>query len=169
MAANCRFAFAVHVLAVLAYKRGEEVSSTQLAASVNTNPVTIRRLLLALRKAGLIFTQRGAGGGARLTREPGTMTLAEVYRAVEECRPFSPHPHQPNQCCHVGQKIEQVLTEVFASAQAALEQALAQRTLADVLETMSDERAPSSKRAAVRRNPRVRIRRRPDILSTANH
>ena len=43
---SCRFAVAVHVLAVLAYKEGEAVTSALLASSVNTNPVVIRRLLL---------------------------------------------------------------------------------------------------------------------------
>ena len=47
---------AVHVLTVLAYKKGESVTSGLLAASVNTNPVVIRRLLLLLQEADFIET-----------------------------------------------------------------------------------------------------------------
>ena len=72
---------AVHVLAVLAYKEGEAVTSGLLASSVNTNPVVIRRLLLALQAAGFIETRKGAGLGSRLARAPGRISLAEVYRA----------------------------------------------------------------------------------------
>ena len=74
---------AVHVLAVLAYKEGDRVTSAFLAGSVNTNPVIIRRLLLSLQRAKLVDTCKGAGSGSRLNRSPGRINLAEVYRAVE--------------------------------------------------------------------------------------
>ena len=80
---------AVHVLAVLAYKEGDRVTSAFLAGSVNTNPVIIRRLLLSLQRARLVDTCKGAGSGSRLNRSPGRINLAEVYRAVEEAEPFA--------------------------------------------------------------------------------
>ena len=76
---------AVHVLTVLAYKEGDRATSTYLAGSVNTNPVIIRRLLLALQHARLVETGKGAGSGSRLSRSPGRINLAEIYRAVEDC------------------------------------------------------------------------------------
>ena len=141
MAANCRFAFAVHILAVLAYRREHGVTSDLLAASVNTNAVVIRRILSDLRRSGLVVTHKGAGGGARLSAPPEEITLDAVYRAVGSGPGFSPHPQHPNRRCPVGKKIERVLAEVFSSAQAALEAELAHRTLADVLETVTDGRA----------------------------
>ena len=146
MAASCRFAFAVHILTVLALKRDGSVTSETLAGSVNTNPVVIRRLMTELRRAGLVTTHMGAGGGAALTRAPEEITLNEVYRAVETGVSFSLHPQQPNQRCPVGRKIEVVLDAVFASAQQALESALASRTLAEVLEDV--ESAPEHPTAA---------------------
>ena len=93
MRTSCRFAMAVHVLAVLAYKEGDPVTSAMLAGSVNTNPVIIRRLLLSLQRARLVETRKGAGSGSRLSRSPGRINLAEVYRAVEAVEPFaSPSP-----------------------------------------------------------------------------
>lgn len=143
MAASCRFAFAVHILAVLALRRDSGVTSDVLAGSVNTNAVVIRRLLVDLRRAGLVSTHKGAGGGAWLTRAPEEITLDTVYRAVQGGPSFSSHPQQPNQRCPVGRKIEQVLDDVFSSAQSALERALAARTLADVLEDVAaPERRP---------------------------
>ncbi len=140
MASSCRFAFAVHVLAVLALKREDGgVCSEFLAGSVNTNPVIIRRLLTRLRHAGLVTTQKGAGGGATLCGPPEKIALDTVYRAVEPGSAFAQHPHQPNQRCPVGAGIERVLDEVFATAQTALETALAHRTLADVLSAMAAE------------------------------
>jgi len=151
MASSCRFAFAVHVLAVLALKReGGGVCSDLLAGSVNTNPVVIRRLLTRLRHAGLVTTQKGSCGGATLCAEPEEIPLDVIYRAIEPGASFSQHPHQPNQRCPVGASIERVLDEIFASAQAALESALARRTLADVLAAMTAETPPRRREARVR-------------------
>ncbi|HEV7403511.1 MAG TPA: hypothetical protein VGO11_11310, partial [Chthoniobacteraceae bacterium] len=69
------------------------------------------------------------------------------------------HPHPPNPRCPVGRRIETVLGEVFASAQSALERALAERTLADVLETVNEPAPPD------RRKSRAHLSRRPDSLS----
>ena len=100
---------AVHVLAVLAYKEGDPVTSAMLAGSVNTNPVIIRRLLLSLQRARLVDTRKGAGAGSRLSRSPGRINLAEVYRAVEDVEPFAKPARKANTACPVGHCIRQTL------------------------------------------------------------
>lgn len=127
---------AVHVLAVLAYKEGDRVTSALLAGSVNTNPVIIRRLLLALQRAKLVETCKGAGSGSRLSRSPRRIDLAEVYRAVEDAEPFAIPSRKPNAACPVGKCIRAALARVFASAQSALERDLGKTTLADVMDTV---------------------------------
>ena len=124
---------AVHVLAVLAYKEGDRVTSSMLAGSVNTNPVIVRRLLLVLQRARLVDTCRGARAGSRLTRSPGRINLAEIYRAVEETEPFATPMRKPNKACPVGLVIRNTLGQVFESAQLALEKDLEKTTLASVL------------------------------------
>jgi Rrf2 family protein len=127
---------AVHVLAVLAYKEGDRVTSNFLAGSVNTNPVIVRRLLLALQRAKLVETGKGAGSGSRLSRSPKRIDLAEVYRAVESAEPFATPARKPNAACPVGKCIRETLDMVFASAQSALERDLEKTTLADVMDTV---------------------------------
>jgi DNA-binding IscR family transcriptional regulator len=124
---------AVHVLAVLAYKEGDRVTSALLAGSVNTNPVIIRRLLLALQRAKLVETGKGAGSGSRLSRSPGRINLAEVYRAVENAEPFATPSRKPNAACPIGHCIRETLARVFASAETALERDLERTTLATVI------------------------------------
>ena len=133
MAASCRFAFAVHILAVLARRRPEPVTSDLLARSVNTNPVVVRRLLSKLRRAGFVSTQTGAGGGATLERRPEEIPLDAVYRTFEPISWVSKHPHEPNPECPVGRRIVEVLSEVCASAEAGFDESLRQLSLADVL------------------------------------
>lgn len=127
---------AVHVLTVLAYKEGDRITSAFLAGSVNTNPVIIRRLLLALQRANLVETNKGAGAGSRLSRSPGRINLAEIYRAVEACEPFASPSRKPNDACPVGHCIQAALDKVFASAQRALERDLEKTTLAGLIEAV---------------------------------
>lgn len=133
MPASCRFAVAVHVLAVLAYQQDGGVTSDAIAASVNTNPVVIRRLLCSLREAGIVETQKGAGLGSHLARTPAAISLAEIYRAVENAESFSLPDSEPNEKCPVGANIQRALETVFAAAQKALEHELDQTSLADIL------------------------------------
>jgi len=138
---------AVHVLAVLAYKEGDRVTSALLASSVNTNPVIIRRLLLALQRAKLVETCKGAGSGSRLSRSPGRINLAEIYRAVEDSEPFATPSRKPNAACPVGYCIRETLDKVFSSAQGALEQDLEKTTLAGVMNTVKACCASGQKKA----------------------
>lgn len=132
MSGNSRFAVSVHILAYLAYRQGAAVPSAEIASSVDTNPVVIRRLLSALVKARLVAAQKGASGGFSLTVAPAEISLLGIYRAVE------PKPDQglrhfaPNHKCPVGAKIESILQTVFAKAQAGMEAELARVSLADV-------------------------------------
>jgi Rrf2 family protein len=130
---SSRVAVAVHVLTYLAWKRSEGGTSERIAASVNTNPVVVRRIVGALRKAGMVTVQPGVGGGAQLAREPREITLLDVYRAVEDDEGlFSLHPQQPRRDCSIGGNIQSVLQGVFCRAKVAMEQVLEQVTIEDV-------------------------------------
>lgn len=142
MRTSCRFAMAVHVMTVLAYKEGDRVTSALLASSVNTNPVIIRRLLLALQKAKLVDTCKGAGSGSRLNRSPGRINLCEIYRAVEDSEPFASPSRKPNAACPVGNCIRETLNSVFQSAQQAMEQDLERTTLSGILEMVRASCSP---------------------------
>ena len=124
---------AVQVLTVLAYKAGEPVTSTLLAASVNTNPVVIRRLLLVLQTSGFVETRKGASVGSRLRLPPQRIDLAQIYRAVETAEPFKLPQRNPSHPCAVGHCIQAALVEVFAATETALERELAKTNLADIL------------------------------------
>lgn len=133
MKTSCRFAMAVHVLTVLAYKDGDRVTSGLLASSVNTNPVVIRRLLLALQEAKLVETRKGMGFGSRLSRSPARINLAQIFRAVENSETFVLPPKKPNQACPVGHCIQSAVSTVFTSARDALERDLEKTSLADLV------------------------------------
>lgn len=136
MAANSRLTIAVHALAwlALAQRRGrQQLTSDQVAASVNTNPVIIRRSLGELRRAGLVSVRRGAGPGWTLARRPEDITLLDVYEAVEPRPLFALHHAEPNLDCPVGRGIRPALHGVYAGAEQALRAELGGTSIADVL------------------------------------
>ena len=145
MPTSSRFAVAVHVLALLARACDEPCKSEQLASSVNTNPVVIRRVLCSLARAGLVTSQTGASGGTRLARPAREITLSEVYRAVEPRVIFAPHRQPPNPKCPVGVNIEAVLQNVLAEVDGAVDAALGQLTVEGVAEAVKP-RARARKR-----------------------
>jgi Rrf2 family protein len=136
MSTNSRFAVAVHVLSLMAWSGEEPLKSEQVAESVNTNPVVIRRMLLDLAKAGLVVSQTGSLGGSRLALDPAKTTLLDVYRALEHGGVFSLHPQPPNRDCPVGVNIETVLGEVMLEVDSAVEQVLENITIDDVVQRL---------------------------------
>jgi DNA-binding IscR family transcriptional regulator len=133
MAANSQFSIAVHILAMLAQSGEERVKSGCLAGSVNTNAVVIRRLLCHLSEANLVVSQTGAAGGTLLVKQPGEITLAEVYKAVNCGEVFALHTNTPSQDCPVGKNIEAVLGCIQREIDKGIEKRLAEYTLQDVL------------------------------------
>ncbi|MEI5100162.1 Rrf2 family transcriptional regulator [Streptomyces sp. PmtG] len=137
MSANSRMTVATHALtwmALVCPKRPDGiVTSDQIADSVHTNPVVIRRTLGSLRDAGLVVSQRGQGAGWRLAREPEAITLRDVYLAVEPDPLLALHPSTPNQKCPVGRGIPPVLRGAYDRAEEAMKAELAGVTVADVL------------------------------------
>ena len=80
---NSQLTIAAHILAVLAHRDGQgAVTSDILAKGFGTNPVVIRRVLAQLKRAGLIESRPGAGGGSILARDAETITLRDAYEAV---------------------------------------------------------------------------------------
>jgi Rrf2 family protein len=136
VSANSRVTVAVHALTwlALAHRRGRErLTSDEVAASINTNPVVVRRSLGDLRRAGLVQVAHGAGAGWRLARPAGDISLLEVYDAVSGEPVFALHHREPNLECPVGRGIRPVLDSVYARATAAMRREFAHTSIADVL------------------------------------
>ncbi len=136
MSTNSRFAVAVHVLTLMAWSGEEPLKSEQVAESVNTNPVVIRRMLCELAEAGLVVSQTGSLGGSRLASDPAKTTLLDVYQALECGGVFSLHRQPPSRDCPVGVNIETVLGDVLLEVDAAVEAVLAKITISDVVQRL---------------------------------
>lgn len=152
MSTSSRFVVAVHILILLQHQEGRPVTSKYIAGSVNTNPGFIRRLLSMLRRAGLVTSQLGAGGGALLAKPAARIRLRDVYRAVESGDLFALHHSPPNPDCPVGRNIQAALSTVLQGAEQALEGELDEVTVADVGQSVT-ARARRPKAGNLTRRP----------------
>lgn len=131
---NSRLTVAAHVLGIIAYLEREErrgATSDELAESVGTNAVVIRRVLGQLKAAGIVDSRRGAGGGSVLSRDPRDITLRVVYEAVQDdcCELIGRHAGAVGANCPVAPVIANYLDELYVEAEEALKRTLAGVTI----------------------------------------
>ena len=129
---NHQFAVSCHILAILAASPEDTVTSEVIALSVDTHPVVIRRILGYLRDNGLVESKAGANGGWKLVPDPSQVSLRGVYQAVGQDFVLNMHQH-PNPECPIGGNIQETLKNVFNQAQAAMENALDNFTIQNIL------------------------------------
>lgn len=137
---NTQFAIGVHVLTLLASTPDGLQSSEEMADSVGSNPVHIRRVLGRLRRAGLVESRPGPHGGWRALKEPAKVRLGDVWRAVDEGGQVL-GVHAANPDCPVGREIQGELLSLDRRAAAALLAELDRETVADVLAKVKEEAA----------------------------
>ncbi len=122
-AVNSQLTIATHILAVLAHhKEDGAVTSDVLAEGFGTNPVVIRRVLSQLKKAGLIESRPGAGGGSVLSKPPAEITLRDAYAAISDDAGtvLGRHPGHCGEGVSITPVIAEYLNELFVDAEQAL-------------------------------------------------
>lgn len=135
MRISAKCSIAVHCLLFLhEYGEQQKVTSGLLALSTGCNPVVIRGVMSALKKAGIIRVTAGSGGAALLL-PPEEITLYRVYMAVEEGglqNLIGVHP-MPSALCPIGRNIRRVLEEPYEAIQTDMQKSLESVTLTDFI------------------------------------
>ncbi|HET6604978.1 MAG TPA: SUF system Fe-S cluster assembly regulator [Xanthomonadaceae bacterium] len=75
--------YATVVMTTLAQADEAVVSALAVAQRAQLEPPTVAKLLKLLAHAGLVNSQRGAGGGYRLARAAREITVADIVEAIE--------------------------------------------------------------------------------------
>ena len=136
MQITSKFTIGVHVLCALEYFKDEKVTSSFLAGSVGVNPVVVRMVMSDLKDAGLIDISQGKTG-IKLTRPLDTITMYDVYRAVEDVEEsiFNFHDN-PNPACPVGKNIHAALDDKLFDIKVAMENEMKKTHIASVYQTI---------------------------------
>jgi Rrf2 family protein len=130
---SVQFTVAAHIMAALAYKYGEEISSGTLAESVNADPTFVRKALSKLSKAGLVVTKRGKSGASVLGRSPQQITLLDIYRASAAPPAFAIHSYPVEKRCPVSCHLKECMSGLLSQAQNSFERSLGKTTLAHLV------------------------------------
>lgn len=136
MQISIKCSVAVHCLIFIHEAKGiAKVTSNLLAESTGSNPVVIRNILSALKKAGLITVPRGTGG-AELCADPSQITLYQIYSALEPDGVTSIigiHPCD-GRPCPVAQNIRKVLEPPYHKIEDAVKEAMEGITLQSMID-----------------------------------
>ncbi|SHM37897.1 Rrf2 family protein [Anaerosporobacter mobilis DSM 15930] len=129
---STKYAVSIHILSLIALKKGNSITSDYIAESVNTNPALVRRLMSGLKKAGLIQTQTKIGVTG-LMKDPEEISLLEIFKAVEDRQDLFAIHSDTNTACPVGAKIGCVLEHVNEKIQSSFEEELESLHLSNIL------------------------------------
>lgn len=136
MQISMKCSVAVHCLIFICEAKGAvRVTSNLLAQSTGCNPVLIRNLMSALKKAGIITVARGTGG-AQLCEDPARITLYQIYSALEPdglSALIGIHACE-GRSCPVAQNIRQVLQSPYREIADSVRRTMQQITLQSMLD-----------------------------------
>lgn len=136
---------AVHCL-IFIYEYGEEkkVTSEMLSLSTGCNPVTIRNIISAMKKDGMIDVKFGTGG-ATLVVPIQEITLHRICEAVDPKaidKMISVHS-TPSPFCPVGRNIGDVLNRTYGTLKedmiASMKSITMERIVADYRATLKSK------------------------------
>ncbi|MFD8813120.1 RrF2 family transcriptional regulator [Streptomyces sp. NPDC059627] len=84
MRISARADYAVRAVLELAVRQGEgPVKAEEIAGAQEIPHKFLEGILGDLRRAGIVDSRRGGGGGYRLAREASAITVADLIRAVD--------------------------------------------------------------------------------------
>lgn len=132
MQLNLKTDYAIRTLLYLATKKST-ASSTEISEQMVVPKSMISEFAVPLQRAGILTTQRGAGGGFALCRDPEDISLHEVINLLEGTTRI-------NRCLEDDHKCSRNATatcpvrKFYVRVQAYLEEAFRDKTIASLLE-----------------------------------
>ena len=131
MRSDSRLSRMLHVLLHMA-RQDAPFTSEQLAQMLATNPVVVRRTMAGLKKAGYVQSEKGHGGGWKLSCDLAQVSLLDIHAAVGGPRIFAIGNTTDNPECGVEKVVNAALDDALAQAEKLLVQRLAAVKLGDL-------------------------------------
>lgn len=135
--------YALRAVVAIAQGAGEAVVTPTLVEITKVPPGYLPKVLQTLRRAGLLHSKRGLGGGFTLAKAPDQITVLDVVnivdpiKRIERC-PLDNGPHGVT-LCPLHKKLDEAAEMV--------EKSFASTTIAELLASGAGDIAPPCKRA----------------------
>ena len=84
MSSKARYGLYVAVELAKAYSQVDMVTVSALAQSTGVTEKYLEQIIALMKKADIVQSLRGAGGGYKLTDNPNNITVGQILRAVED-------------------------------------------------------------------------------------
>lgn len=118
------------VIELAAAPDGANLSAREIATAQSIPQNFLENILAELRRAGIVDTHRGPGGGSSLARRPASITVGEILLAIDG--PLAAvRDLRPEQLVYEGSAHR--LPEVWCRVQACLHEVLDGVTVADLV------------------------------------
>lgn len=131
MKSSSRLSDVLHILLHLA-QADSPLTSDALASAICTNPVVLRRLMVGLREAGFVTSEKGHGGGWSMAAPLDRVTLHDVHVALGAPALVSLGFREDQPQCLVAQVVNESLQSAMQEAETTLLARLQGITLADL-------------------------------------
>lgn len=129
---DTRISDVLHVLLHME-KVDTPLTSEILARSMGTNPAVFRRTMAGLRKAGLVHSSKGHGGGWRLAFPLHEISLFSVYEALDYPNLFAIGSRSAHSNCLLEQNVNNLLAATMSEAEELLAKRFREITLDEIV------------------------------------
>lgn len=121
MQASANFTKAIHIC-IYIHLKGKLIPSSELAESLKTNPVVVRRLISILKEHKIMGSISGSRGGFYLFKAAKDISLWDVFVATKE-EEFFNRP-KVNHECIVSSNLSGLLFDAYHKAEDSMKPAL---------------------------------------------
>ena len=121
--------YALRAASVLAAKAPASLTTVEIATATQVPQAYLSKVIQALRKSGVVTSQRGIGGGVKLARDLEEISVLDIINAVDPIQrihtcPLDLKTHNVN-LCPLHRKLDNVMEQA--------ETAFRNTTLAEIL------------------------------------
>jgi Rrf2 family protein len=115
----------------------EYLSTASIAKVLNIAKPTLVKILQGLNAEGIIETKEGKAGGVRLLKQPGEVTVLDVFNAIEEGKSLFNSSFDMRAQGQRPDRAQEILAELFQKTEQSMKTELATKNIGQILDEMS--------------------------------
>ncbi|MEC7275656.1 MAG: Rrf2 family transcriptional regulator [Bdellovibrionota bacterium] len=136
MKKNSRVSVALHSLIHLS-SVDRPLTSEELGECQQTNPVIIRRALGELKKAGIVTSEKGHGGGWTIIKKLKDISFQDIFKALDDSLLPAPIVLEEDEHCLIMKSLASTMDEFLEEAEILMAKKLSKLNLKQMMDTIN--------------------------------